>query len=162
MMILVINILTPFLAFDFVYNPTKVHKMIVIMFDPHFKNVKIIQDFLGNWFVVQIVAKYNINMLYPLLLQVFLDFEPYQDISKTRGNWGWWFDFWACYVKWWCYYLHIEKCMRDGCGGPLKPKDVIECLASEVGLIKYHKKMLEQHDLYWVLIKFKLLIDSSF
>jgi hypothetical protein len=38
--------------------------------------------------------------------------------------------------------------MHDGCGGPLKPKDEAECLASEVGLIKYHKKMLEQHDLY--------------
>jgi hypothetical protein len=48
MMIQVINILTPFLALAFAYNPTKVHKMMVIMLDPHFKNMKIIWGFLGN------------------------------------------------------------------------------------------------------------------
>jgi hypothetical protein len=58
--------------------------MMVIMFDPHFKKVKIIQDFLGNWFVVQIVAKYNINMLYPLLLQVFLDLNPIKALTKLE------------------------------------------------------------------------------
>jgi hypothetical protein len=37
---------------------------------------------------------------------------------------------------------------HDGCGGPLKQEDVAEFLASEAGLIKEHKKMLEQHDLF--------------
>lgn len=37
---------------------------------------------------------------------------------------------------------------HDGCGGPFKPKDVAEFLASQAGLIKEHKKMLEQHDLF--------------
>jgi hypothetical protein len=55
--------------------------MMVIMFDPHFKNMKIIWDFLGNWFVVQFVAKYNTNMLYPLLLQVFLDLNPIKGLA---------------------------------------------------------------------------------
>jgi hypothetical protein len=32
--------------------------------------------------------------------------------------------------------------------GPLKSKDVIEFLAFELGLVKEHKKMLEQHDLF--------------
>ncbi len=38
--------------------------------------------------------------------------------------------------------------VRDGSDGPLKSKDEIEFLASELGLIKEHKKMLEQHDLF--------------
>jgi hypothetical protein len=37
---------------------------------------------------------------------------------------------------------------HDGSGGPLKQIDVAEFLASEVGFIKEHKKMLEQHDLF--------------
>lgn len=112
MMTQVINILIPFLAFAFAYNPTKVHKMMVIMPDPHFKNMKIIWDFLGNWFVVQIVAKYNTDMLYPILLQVFLDLNPIKALAKLKVVEDDDF-FWAGYVKWWCYYLHIQKCMGD-------------------------------------------------
>jgi hypothetical protein len=40
---------------------------------------------------------------------------------------------------------------HDGCGGPLKQIHVAEFLASEEKirrLIKAHKKMLEQHDLF--------------
>jgi hypothetical protein len=42
MMILVINILTSFLAFSFVYNPTNVHNTLIIMINPCFKNIQII------------------------------------------------------------------------------------------------------------------------
>ncbi len=37
---------------------------------------------------------------------------------------------------------------RDEYGGPLKPKDVAEFLASKASLIEEHKKMFEQHDLF--------------
>jgi hypothetical protein len=53
MMTQAINIST----FAFVYNPTKAHHMIVIMFGPYFKNMKIIWDFMGDQLVVQIVTK---------------------------------------------------------------------------------------------------------
>jgi hypothetical protein len=58
--------------------------MMVIMFDPHFKNMKIIWDFMGNWFVVQIVAKYNTNMLYLLLLQMFLNLNPNKTLAEIE------------------------------------------------------------------------------
>ncbi len=44
-------------AFSFVYNPTKAHHMLVIMFDPYFKNMKIIWDFMGDKLIVQIVTE---------------------------------------------------------------------------------------------------------
>jgi hypothetical protein len=36
--------LTPFMAFSMAYHENKVHKML----DPCFKNIKNIQDFMGN------------------------------------------------------------------------------------------------------------------
>jgi hypothetical protein len=36
------NILSPFLAFASTYNQTKVHNILAIMLDLHFKNMKII------------------------------------------------------------------------------------------------------------------------
>lgn len=53
MMTQVINIFT----FVFVYNPTKAHHMLVIIFDPYFKNMKIIWDFMNDQLAVQIVTK---------------------------------------------------------------------------------------------------------
>jgi hypothetical protein len=49
----VINIFT----FAFVYNPTKARHMLVIMFDPYFKNMKIRWDFMGDQLAVQIVIE---------------------------------------------------------------------------------------------------------
>jgi hypothetical protein len=43
MMMQVINILSPFLAFALAYNQAKVHNMLAIMLDLHFKNMKVIK-----------------------------------------------------------------------------------------------------------------------
>jgi len=43
-----INILTFFWAFALAYNYVKAHTMLVIMFDLHFKNMKILLDFIGD------------------------------------------------------------------------------------------------------------------
>jgi len=45
--------------------------MLVIMLEPHFKIMKIICDFMGDTLVVQIVAKYDTNMMCVFWLQVF-------------------------------------------------------------------------------------------
>jgi hypothetical protein len=44
--------------------------MLAIMFDPHFKNRKIIQNYVGNLNANEIVAEYNAKVVYPFLLQV--------------------------------------------------------------------------------------------
>jgi hypothetical protein len=43
MMAQIINILTMFLAFALAYNQAKVHNMLAIMLDLHFKNMKVIK-----------------------------------------------------------------------------------------------------------------------
>jgi hypothetical protein len=48
MMMQVINIVSPFLAFVLAYNQAKVHNMLAIMFNPHFKNMKVLRDFVGH------------------------------------------------------------------------------------------------------------------
>ncbi len=51
-----------FLAFSKDYNQSKAHNMLVIMLDPHYKNMKCIQNLTGNSIVVQIVVEYNVKM----------------------------------------------------------------------------------------------------
>lgn len=41
------------------------------MFDPHFKNMKVIRDFMGSAHVIQIVAYYDTNIMRFVLLQLF-------------------------------------------------------------------------------------------
>jgi hypothetical protein len=42
--------------------------MLTIMFKPHLKKMKVIQDFMGNVLAIQIVVDYDINIVYSLLL----------------------------------------------------------------------------------------------
>jgi len=48
-----------FFAFSKDYNQSKAHNMLVSMLDPCYKNMKCIQNFMGNSIVVQIVVEYN-------------------------------------------------------------------------------------------------------
>jgi hypothetical protein len=73
----IIHILIMFLAFFFAYNLAKAHNMLVIMLEPHFKNMKIICDFMSDTLVVQIVAKYDTNILCVFFVTSVLSFEPY-------------------------------------------------------------------------------------
>jgi hypothetical protein len=54
------------------YHETKVKKMLVVILDPHFKNMKIIWEFVGNAQVSALVVEYDVKMVCPLLLQVYL------------------------------------------------------------------------------------------
>jgi hypothetical protein len=78
----VFNTLKPCLAFYESYIIAKAHSMFVIMLDPCFKNMKVIRDFVGNSLTFQIVAKYDVKIVYPLLVQAYLHLNP----MKAR----WW------------------------------------------------------------------------
>jgi hypothetical protein len=41
------------------------------MFDPHFKNMKILWNFIGHTIALQIMIEYDTNIFYPFLLHVF-------------------------------------------------------------------------------------------
>jgi hypothetical protein len=76
MMAQVINILTMFLAFALAYNQTNAHNILPIMFDLHFKNMKLIQYFVGNAHAIQIVIDYDNNIVCPLLLHLVIHLNP--------------------------------------------------------------------------------------
>ncbi len=44
MMLQVVNILISFLTFSSAYNQAKANNMLIIMFKPHFKNMKVTSD----------------------------------------------------------------------------------------------------------------------
>jgi hypothetical protein len=67
-MVQVVRILVPFLTFSMVYNHFKVHNMLAIMFDTCYKHMKCIWDFVDNPIVIEIVVKYDVLILFPLLL----------------------------------------------------------------------------------------------
>jgi hypothetical protein len=45
--------------------------MLDIMLEPHFKNMKIIYNFMGDTLEIQTVTKYDTNILCVFLVQVF-------------------------------------------------------------------------------------------
>jgi hypothetical protein len=67
-MVQVVRILMPFLTFSMVYNHFKVHNMLAIMFDTCYKYMKCIQDFVDNSIAIEIVVKYDVLIVCPLLL----------------------------------------------------------------------------------------------
>lgn len=53
------------------YNQAKAQNMLLIMFDPYFQNMKIKQDYVGNFVTIQIVVDYDTRIMHPLLLQAY-------------------------------------------------------------------------------------------
>ncbi len=72
----VLNALGAFLAFFEFYIIAKTHNMLVIMFDPCFKNMKVIWDFVGDSLGLQVVAEFDVKIMYPLLVQAYLHLNP--------------------------------------------------------------------------------------
>lgn len=71
MMVEVMVVLAPFLSFATTYTPNKAHNMLALMLDPHFKCLDVVKAFVGRAKVKEMVAKYDIKSLMPLLMATF-------------------------------------------------------------------------------------------
>jgi hypothetical protein len=71
MMAKVLVALIPFLSFASTYSVSKAHNMLVLMLDLHFKSLNVVKTFVRKAKVIQIVAKYDIMTLMPLLVATF-------------------------------------------------------------------------------------------
>ncbi len=71
-----------FLSFSMAYNQAKTHNMLSIMFNPHFQNMKIRQDYVNNFVAIQIVADYDTRIMHPLLLQAYHHLNPNKTPTK--------------------------------------------------------------------------------
>ncbi len=79
MMVQVVRILMSLLTFLMIYNHSKSHNMLTIMLDLHYKNMKYIQNFMGN----SIVTKYNVKIMHLFSLQVYSHLNP----TKDQQSW---------------------------------------------------------------------------
>ncbi len=82
-MVQILEILNSFLSFSMVYNHSKAHNMLAIMFDLSYKNMKCIWDLVGKFVVVEIVVEYDTKIVCPLLLHVNNHLNPIKDATKT-------------------------------------------------------------------------------
>jgi deoxyadenosine/deoxycytidine kinase len=56
--------------------------MLAIMFDPRFKNMKVIWDFVSDSFALQVVVEYDAKIMYSLLVQTYFHLNPMKAIAK--------------------------------------------------------------------------------
>ncbi len=81
-MVQVVGILMAFLAFSMAYNHFKTHNMLVMIFDLHYKNMKCIQDFVGNSIVVKIIVDYDGKHVSFVIVGV----QSFKHVSKVNDN----------------------------------------------------------------------------
>ncbi len=78
------------MSFLHAYDRKRGHNMLVLMFDPRFKIMKLITIFLGCENGVVIVAKYDQQLLLPLLIEttkllMLANVEKVEDL-QSQGN----------------------------------------------------------------------------
>ncbi len=64
------------LAFTSFYNVSKVHNMLALMLDSHFKSLDVVKVFVGWAKMIQIMVKYDSKTLLPLLVATFHFLNP--------------------------------------------------------------------------------------
>ncbi len=65
------------------------HNMLAIMFDLCFKNMKVIWYYVRNYFINEIVVKYNMKVVYPIILQIYFYLNharPLVEITIVEKN----------------------------------------------------------------------------
>ncbi len=68
--------LVPFLAFASTFSASKVHNMLVLILDPHFKSLDAMKVVVRRAKVIQMVVEYDTKTLMPLLVAAFRFLNP--------------------------------------------------------------------------------------
>jgi len=76
MMVEVQATLAPFLTFASTYNVNKVHNMLALMLDPHFKSLDVVKTVFGWEKMIHMVVEYDNKALLPLLVVAFRFLNP--------------------------------------------------------------------------------------
>jgi len=64
----ILKVLLTFFFFLHVFDKEKGHNMLVLMFDPRFKNMHLVTMFLGHENAIVVIFEYNEKLLLPLLM----------------------------------------------------------------------------------------------
>jgi len=66
----ILKVLLPFIYFLRTFNMIKAHNMLVLMFDPKFKTMRLVTMYLGCEIVIIVVVKYDENLFLFLSMEV--------------------------------------------------------------------------------------------
>jgi hypothetical protein len=72
----VIKIIKPFLEFLKSFDVGHVHNMVVIMLDPCFKALHIVEKLVGCGYAIQLASKYDVKVVVPFLMVCFDRLNP--------------------------------------------------------------------------------------
>jgi hypothetical protein len=71
MMAQIFNVFGFFFLISNFFIKTTSHNILAIMFDPCFKNIKVIQNYVGNFIASEIIAKYDTKVVCLFMIQVY-------------------------------------------------------------------------------------------
>ncbi len=130
--------LVPFLAFASTFSASKVHNMLVLILDPHFKSLDAMKVVVRRAKVIQMVVEYDTKTLMPLLVAAFRFLNPstngFTKLTPVDDNkipfFGQWLKMKLFCKGWWktsCVYpfiymwiLKIIYCPWQLGGSPIK------------------------------------------
>jgi hypothetical protein len=67
----VVKMIKPFSQFLKVYDSHHVHNMFTIMLDPHFKSLRVVENYVGHKDYIFFTSKFDANVIIPLLMMTF-------------------------------------------------------------------------------------------
>jgi hypothetical protein len=77
--------LTPFLDYMHQFDPKKAHMMLVLLFDPRFKDIFILNNYVGIEKGTLATTRYHFQILFPLLCSTYQKVHPF---AKHPSNFG--------------------------------------------------------------------------
>ncbi len=82
----VIVLLKPFLSFLLGFQPRKVHNMLALMFDPWYKGLGLVIDYIGKKWALQIVREYDRQVLFMFLVCAYKVLNPSNTCERALGS----------------------------------------------------------------------------
>jgi hypothetical protein len=67
----ILEIFQPFLSFMHGFDKKRGHKMLVLIFDPSFKNMWLVANYRGREHAFALVKEYDVGLFLPLLVQCY-------------------------------------------------------------------------------------------
>jgi hypothetical protein len=67
----VVKVIKPFLQFLQTYDSHQVHNMFALMFNPRFKSLKVVENYVGRGACIHLASEYDANEVIPFLMIMF-------------------------------------------------------------------------------------------
>jgi hypothetical protein len=72
----VVKVIKPFLQFLRAFESLKLHNMLALMLDPHYKSFQVIENYVGHGNAIHLTLEYDLKDVIPLLMTNFERLNP--------------------------------------------------------------------------------------